>query len=173
MKNIWVLETDKPTKILKTIPKGNFIFAKSPIVGSNWENYHIYITYDHSIKENDFVFDTFKDSCPKIRKVTTEEEISEIQETDLKIVLTTDETLGIQKIDDEFLNWWVNNYNCEYVDLRLVCSIGRKCDNKNKSCKDATYKIIIPQEKPTLDVIAFKSEKYAIKRESVEEASEN
>lgn len=37
-----------------------------------------------------------------------------------KIILTTDKTLiaeRVQAIDDDFLNWFVNNQNCEYVKV--------------------------------------------------------
>ena len=61
-----------------------------------------------------------------------------------KIILTTDQELieeGIQAIDDEFLEWFVKNPSCEFVEVK-------------KGFEDGTawgynfldYKIIIPQE---------------------------
>lgn len=42
-----------------------------------------------------------------------------------KIILTTNKLLikdGIQAIDDEFLEWFVNNSSCEYVEVKQAFS---------------------------------------------------
>jgi len=58
-----------------------------------------------------------------------------------KIILTTNDLLikdGIQAINDEFLEWFVKNPSCEFVNLENhVLEVGYNL-----------YKIIIPQEEP-------------------------
>ena len=69
-----------------------------------------------------------------------------------KIILTTDQDLvkdGIQSIDDEFLEWFVNNPSCEFIDVKkqYITPLGDVVD----FCYDnerLNYKIIIPQEEP-------------------------
>ena len=58
------------------------------------------------------------------------------------IILTTDQDLiadGIQSIDDEFLEWFVKNPSCEYVDQRLVW---------NEERLTSIYKIIYALSEP-------------------------
>jgi hypothetical protein len=65
-----------------------------------------------------------------------------------KIILTTDPDLiadGVQSIDDEFLEWFVKNPTCEWIEV---------VDELNMNGKNGLdrarfiYKIIIPQEEP-------------------------
>jgi hypothetical protein len=80
-----------------------------------------------------------------------------------KIILTTDQDLiedGVQAIDDEFLEWFVKNPSCEFVDvvkeMYMPQSNGKISDGKithelslNESLNTLPfYRIIIPQEKP-------------------------
>jgi hypothetical protein len=56
-----------------------------------------------------------------------------------KIILTTDQNLindGIQSIDDEFLEWFINNPSCESVEVKELLS--------NNGNAFYGYKIIIP-----------------------------
>jgi len=56
-----------------------------------------------------------------------------------KIILTTDQDLikdGVQSIDDEFLEWFVNNPSCDRIDFVLINDI------------EPWYKIIIPKKEP-------------------------
>lgn len=115
---------------------------------------HIYITSNEEIKEDDWVFDIFKNACPVIRQLKTEEEVLGVQETEFKIILTTDQYLiadGVQSIDDEFLEWFVNNSSCEFVEIRKYHS-GVLSDISEIT---SFLKIIIPQEEskqePKLD----------------------
>ena len=59
------------------------------------------------------------------------------------VILTTDQDLindGVQPIDDEFLEWFVNNSSCEMVEVKpLLSNNGRALFG---------YKIIIPKEEP-------------------------
>ncbi len=103
-KNCWVIQTDKPSRLYE-FGGQYFIQEKHQ---ENFRSYNIYITDNSEIKEGDWVFDIFKNACPAIRQLTTEEEVLEVQKTELKIILTTNQDLikdGVQAIDDEFLEF--------------------------------------------------------------------
>jgi len=69
-------------------------------------------------------------------------QINSFRSDDCKlIVMTTDPLLikdGVQEIDDDFLEWFVKNPSCEYVDL-----LGLR---KEKGYEFLGYEIIIPKE---------------------------
>jgi hypothetical protein len=113
MKNIHVLPTDKPSRLLKTIPKGNLLLSKKHTMGSHWENKNVYITSDKEIKEGD---------CFLHPDNTVERASRNLDGRGVKkIILTTDQELikdGVQAIDDKFLEWFVNNPNCEEVEIK-------------------------------------------------------
>jgi hypothetical protein len=104
-------------------------------------NENIYITSDEEIKEGDWyvcldnsirqasrVWDTAYGKCPN-----------------KKIILTTDNQLiqdGVQAIDDDFLEWFVNNPSCEFVEVEEFEPIYGHQNNSNS----VLYKIIIPKE---------------------------
>jgi hypothetical protein len=142
MKNIHVLPTDNPSRLLKTIPKGNLILSKLITSGSHWENQNIYITSDEEINLNDYITDGYRvwkwkdDSSLLGRK---------------KIILTTDQELikdGVQSIDDEFLNWFVKNPSCESVELEVDLS-----KHNGQFQTKYGWKIIIPQEEPKQETL--------------------
>jgi hypothetical protein len=119
MKNVHLIPTDKPSRLC--------------INGKN--QMHIYITSDEEIKQGDWYY-----YFGHIIKY--EEDEHTLTPNCKKIILTTDQDLiadGVQAIDDEFLEWFVNNPSCEYVDQRLVW---------DKEKLTSLYKIIIPQEEP-------------------------
>lgn len=130
MKNIHVIKTDKPSRLqlfegiegneFELAPKG-YYFNKG---------IQIYITSD---EEN-----------PKAREWSLYQEkihkcIEDIIGDEFKkIILTTDEELikdGIQSIDDEFLEWFVNNPECEDIEVKTEPMFSSAWFN---------YKIIIP-----------------------------
>jgi hypothetical protein len=158
MKNIHILPTDKPSRlryfdskleIMSLIPK------KSDIVFQN-----IYITSDEEIKAGDKILNPTNEvqTCIglekgigtdnicwiKVKETTTLQQILNSQ----KIILTTDQDLianGVQAIDDDFLEWFVNNSNCEEVKVEL--------HEVSFVVTDNIYKIIIPKEEPKIDSI--------------------
>jgi len=177
MKNIHVLTTDK----LSRLHLGNLglvlcdlNFGRNTINGQN-----IYITDDSKIKEVDWVLGDFPDNpigkvISKYGQEFTAQSLNGnkhgLTEYDSKkIILTTDDQLiqnGIQAIDDEFLQWFVQNPSCEGVEVKRNY-LGSKClkcgfienhdevDTENcPKCSNTRYehlylyKIIIPQEEP-------------------------
>jgi len=114
MKNIHLLPTDKYSSLVHSTSKYGGLFKSeyySPMkeMGDSYQN--IYITSDSDIKEGDWFYNPF---------------INEIQincnsKDCKKIILTTDGDLikdGVQKIDDEFIEWFVNNPRCEWVEVK-------------------------------------------------------
>ena len=157
-RNLWVIPTDKPSRLLynftlksfciQTEKDGMFIndgnvagadFWSIEKANNNGFRYiNICITSNEEIKVNDYITDGYKvwqwkdDSSLLGRK---------------KVILTTDQDLikdGVQAIDDEFLEWFVKNPSCEFIEI---------VDDWNSPIIDAyEYKIIIPKEEPKQDV---------------------
>jgi len=149
MKNIHVLKTDKPSKLLKDLVDGSYQFKKEVLYGNRFElPSSIYITSDEEIKdvrlhngkwhlEKGNILNKFPDY------------LTDLSECKL-VIMTTDQDLiedGVQAISDEFLEWFVKNPSCELVYVRFFCCGGYddKCEPK---CLRKSYEIIIPKEEP-------------------------
>jgi hypothetical protein len=166
MKNIHVLPTEKPSNLLLCIKsytehkdtpaensdnKGNFRLGFG--IYSNTEFYqhqNIYITSDEDIKVDEYYLGDDNQIYCLVSKVNCNGK---------KIILTTDQDLikdGIQAIDDEFLEWFVKNPSCEYVEIKKgsynLSPMEERLEKEYvpKGTFD-TYKIIIPQEEPKQD----------------------
>jgi len=146
MKNIHVLPTQKLSKLGRFIDTGKLSLRTDDDIPRG-ENINIYITNDEEIKEGDWIFDI----------VTKRIEIAKFNHNDLKrdwnkIILTTNQDLikdGVQAIDDEFLEWFVKNPSCDYVEIKLLLS--------NNGRAFYGYKIIIPQEEPKFVTVNVES----------------
>jgi hypothetical protein len=143
MKNIHVLPTDKPSRFWMT-RLGNLTRCHDikPIKKALGNNVNIYITSDEEIKEGDWIL--FQGLLTKALKG---EKFSGTE----KVVLTTDQSLdGVQAIPDEFLEWFVQNPSCEFVEVETYFKkIGVETDANGYRAMDVLgkdYKIIIPQE---------------------------
>jgi hypothetical protein len=118
MKNIHLLPTDKPSYLYKMSDSKLYLSDLFEKGSSAWINQHIYITSDEEIKEgfNQWYLDKFLN---KPRNSSG----SQYGENQDVIILTTDQDLikdGVQAIDDEFLQWFVNNPSCEEVEIEKV-----------------------------------------------------
>jgi hypothetical protein len=146
MKNIHVIPTDKPSRFFNT-NEGEYHFREHyvPDTIQTCKNHNIYITSDEEIKEGDWVITPTNDIL---------EWAKVFQPIGKKITLTTHQKLikyGVQPIDDEFLEWFVENPSCETVEISTYHVKG---DISGK----LHYKIIIPQEEPTLEEEYLKDE---------------
>jgi len=151
MKNIFVLPTDKPSRLLQCLKVIELLDKKwlSPI---GKVNRNIYITDDSEIKVGDWSYD----SRGFVEKVDESYDLEVINALGKKIILTTDPKLiadGVQAIDDEFLQWFVNNSSCEKVEVELIDTFKKTNEvyvdeitggNYYEIIKK--YKIIIPKE---------------------------
>jgi hypothetical protein len=167
MKNIHLLPTDKPSRLLMTIPKGNLLLSKKNTMGSHWENKNIHITSDEEVKEGDWLF--ANQGANKIVEIkegnypygsinNKGDKIFNSKHWKTKIILTTDPDLiadGVQEIDDEFLEWFVKNPSCEEVKVSELRFFNPDT-NESAHCK---WEYDLPQEEP--------------KQETLEEAADN
>ena len=138
-KNLWVLPTGKPSRLfINPIWEHQLRFVKNELIEKKHKErlpQNIYITNDEDINENDYI----------ITKDGRLVEVSYLLSKDLqgasKIILTTDQDLiknGVQAIDDEFLEWFVQNPSCEEVEVVKTAPIRPF---------GSLYKIIIPKGK--------------------------
>ena len=121
MKNIHVLPTDKPSRLFEII-QFNLSFDKTNYFSEEYKKLHkyknknIYITSDEEIKEGDWFYNSFLNEISKM-------DVLDYSNFRQKIILTTDAELiadGVQDIDDEFLEWFVNNPSCEEIEVYWV-----------------------------------------------------
>ena len=160
MKNIHLIKTDKPSRlIIYSTLLNEYRLLDEPI--EDWKHKrHIYITNEEEIKESgwyehngvifraDDVFDDGNNPNNSNPKVT---------DFNHKIILTTDQDLikdGVQSIDDEFLEWFVKNSSCERVEIRYTVDFNSKAV------------IIIPKEEPKQVTLEEVAEEYAISKSS-------
>ena len=169
MKNIHVLATDKPSRfrfvdgILKK-------YNNVSVVSLN--SVHIYITSDEEIKEGDYGlgfalgikgvgrgYYVFKQDGTNVGKLNA------ICNGSKKIILTTDQDLikdGVQAIDDEFLEWFVKNPSCEFVNI--ITHYPTIDDEGDGTLSQQYYTFTIPQEEPKQETLEEASLKYCEKR---------
>ena len=145
MKNIHILPTDKPSRLVKLNCNSELRLSKenfgNPAIYQN-----IYITNLEEIKEG--VDQWYLDKVLNEPYNSGGAQYSSKQDV---IILTTDQDLikdGVQAIDDEFLEWFVKNPSCEEVDLDTF-SLGNKI----------LFNVVFPKEEP--------------KQETLEEAKNN
>ena len=140
---------DKDTKGNLTIGLGEYANRKY------YQPQYIYITSDEEIKEEHYYIHVSNDIngveyktinyCHKPhRKQDNEWYVDGMYSNQCKkIILTTDQDLikdGVQAIDDEFLEWFIKNHSCDYINF--ISNINEK------ATKD--YEIIIPKEEPNI-----------------------
>lgn len=147
------------------------------LIKAGWKAENIYITSSEVIEETD-IWIIWNNLIQKIKSINFRNNSVSFNNDPLhdgylsaceKIILTTDPDLikdGVQAIDDEFLQWFVENSSCEEVKIEKIdysqkcreceeiVEIGRNCKKgcfmKSGNCictdKNIKYKIIIPKE---------------------------
>jgi hypothetical protein len=140
MKNIHILPTDKPSRLIRFFTN-KYYLCKEILPIQDEERYmNIYITSDEEIKDGDWMIRGNEQPT-----LVTPNFFWDFGVRYYKIILTTDQDLikdGVQAISDEFLEWFVKNPSCEKVKV---------ADYGNVLFDDKifhVYKIIIPQEEP-------------------------
>jgi 3',5'-cyclic AMP phosphodiesterase CpdA len=121
MKNVYVLPTDKPSRLYKIRLTQNLQLLEKKYLKSSDSlviTQNIYITSDKEIKDERlrWIIDNREGMNGFIHQVSV------ILDSKIcpEIILTTDQDLildGVQAIDDEFLEWFVNNPSCEEVKI--------------------------------------------------------
>jgi hypothetical protein len=140
MKNIHILPTLQPSRLWFHKLNRNLGFSDLPMEyngSGTWvEGRNIYITSDEEIKEGDWVTNGLTIMIANLDGQPTMDDYHPWK----KIILTTDQDLikdGVQAIDDEFLEWFVKNPSCEFVEINKYAYAKPNFGN---------YKIIIPKE---------------------------
>jgi hypothetical protein len=152
MKNIHVLPTDKESRLhFWTNDKGlrATLYGQPqleiPNTGKN-----ICITNNEKIKEGDWCMSLCDDES--YEEIYQCKDVSLVDKEDKKIILTTDPKLiadGVQAIDDEFLEWFVMNPSCDYVEVQKIAYPSNKGFLEKKPLIiENIYKIIIPKKEP-------------------------
>jgi hypothetical protein len=145
MKNIHVLPTDKPSRLVLSNNSILTIIAESNYNFSHIKSVHIYIISDEEIKEGDWCLSKLNEVVRFGKNFTAS--------LYKKIILTTDPDLiadGVQAIDDEFLEWFVKNPSCDEV---YIVDDYKQVNQDNPVLRGSTnvihkYKIIIPKQEP-------------------------
>jgi hypothetical protein len=198
MKNIHVLPTDKPSRLFKDDFGKYFISINIDQEQNHFKPQNIYITSNEEIKVGDWYINRLEavKKCESVKDNILLGKKQSIGAKDVKgygkwssqsdsskIILTTDPDLikdGVQAIDDEFLEWFVKNPSCEYVEvIPLRKSSGYYDDEEVWHWDFLAYKIIILQEKPkqfSINSDLYENNGIVIpelpKQETLEEAAE-
>jgi len=156
--NIHVLPTDKPSKLYYSNHWEKLYLQNTERRKEEFINIqHIYITSDEEIKEVDWCLD----SSNKLFKAHIYSDIYKNLKTCKKVVLTTDQDLikdGVQAIDDEFLEWFLKNQSCEFVEVVNDTYTVGEMSKLLLGTRNRKYKIIVPKkEEITLEDLYFKN----------------
>jgi hypothetical protein len=150
MKNIHLIPTDKPSRLGYLTKKGKEVYKDLRLFDKpmpnilDSENQHIYITSDEEIKDGDWMIRGNEQPT-----LVTPNFFWDFGVRYYKIILTTDQDLiedGVQAIDDEFLEWFVENPSCEEVKVRKNPKVNFIVKGKGVQNFNQGYKIIIPKE---------------------------
>jgi len=141
MKNVFLLPTDKPSRLFDDGME-LYIGELKDRKGHPVTSYNLYITSDEK-----FVIDEYITDGIEVIKATPKLVDGQglLNRRDwMKVILSSDLDLdGVQAIDDEFLEWFVKNPSCEYVE---VSEDYFKPSNMVYGHDTEPYKIIIPKE---------------------------
>jgi hypothetical protein len=164
MKNIHLLPTDKPSRLYKSEVTGELEILSSYNINVDGNGKNIYITSDEEIKDGDWMIRGNEQPT-----LVTPNFFWDFGVRYYKIILTTDQDLiGVQVIDDEFLEWFVKNPSCDKVEIKQELGVCINCEWNHDSCPNSEecfkikYKIIIPKEESKPESIQEFIEKHGI-----------
>jgi hypothetical protein len=150
MKNVHLIPTEKPSRLFNCFGKlniGDYITSREDLQVTNQ---NIYITSDEEIKKGDWCYHPLLKGGSIIQS-----RFDNPNSIMKKIILTTDPDLikdSVQAIDDRFLEWFVKNPSCEFVEVQDWVDY---------------YKIFIPQEEPKQDSV-FENAKLVLREHLLE-----
>lgn len=143
-KNIFILPTDKPSKLHLWSDENGTRLELCELEYSHTRNtQNIYITNNEEIKINDYITDGYlvwqwKDDSSLLGRK--------------RVILTTDINLikeSVQAIDNEFLEWFVKNTSCDKVDvINKPYKLPYESGNMYQNCWFDKYKVVIPKKEP-------------------------
>ena len=142
VRNIFALPTDNYKNVRLSLFNDKLYLWD---VASTAKPQHIYITNDEVVKNGEWCLEFDYGDKPNVVKW----EFQPMDTSDYKkIILTTDPDLikdGVQPIPDEFLEWFVKNQSCEFVEVK-------KSWFGDSSSLEGKYQIIIPKEEATIEL---------------------
>jgi hypothetical protein len=152
MKNIHILPTEGESNLFYADKGKELCYTRRSTFYST--GIHVYITSDEEIKEGDWCMSLCDDES--YEEIYQCNNIGLVDDEDKKIILTTDTKLiadGVQEIDDEFLEWFVKNPTCEFVEVSELRFFDPDT-NKSAHCK---WEYDLPQEEPktNLEILPF------------------
>jgi hypothetical protein len=171
MKNIHLIPTDKPSRLVRVyndFERNNFTLKLDAEVNDSFKEYvNIFITSDEDIKEEKlrWIIDYRPNMNGFIHQVSVVLDLNLCPE----IILTDNKDLikdGVQAIDNEFLKFIVKNPSCDRVEV-----INDDYIDIEKDEYVDLYKIIIPQEKPKQELERGITITHIGKQETLEEAA--
>jgi hypothetical protein len=120
MKNIHILQTDHQSRLFYN----KLTVLELDILQYRRNTQHIYITSDEKIKDGDWCISLLDDESfkgiIKIEKIHFDCDF-DFTRSYKKIIITTNECLirnGIQYINDDFLEWFIENPECKFVQIK-------------------------------------------------------
>jgi len=169
MKNIFLIPTENPSRLYKG-DNGLLAFGlmqtSTQSRNDYFTNQNIHITSDEKFIRDEYITDGLEviKATPKLVDAQ-----GLVNRRDWKkIIITTDPELiedGVQEIDDEFLQWFVNNPSCDLVLVRdkpkvkaVVKGLGVKNFNNG-------YKIMFPKEESKQDAINYSLNAFKVPKE--------
>ena len=144
MKNIHILQTEKPSRLILQ-SNNKFRLSEIKFKGqiASGVTQHIYITSDEEgVSENCWIITSGK-------LVQVSYLLSDEVAKGFKVILTTNKLLikdGVQAIDDDFLEWFVKNPSCEKIEV--IKEQYYQFVGNTKLPLKPNYKIIIRKEEP-------------------------
>ena len=142
-RNLWVIPTDKSSRLFKYQLDEITLNLSKHLLQRNY-GFNINITSDEDIKEGDWCYHPLLKGGSIIQS-----KFDNPNSTMKKIILTTDTYLikdGVQAIDDDFLEWFIMNPNCEYVEIENIYDKFLNGDKRSVTDFSKKYKIIFPKE---------------------------
>ena len=137
-KNIWLLPTNEPSMFHTWINEKGLratLYEKPQLEVPNTAK-NIYITSDEEITSNCWAFNVATNTLYKTYGGKGFNEKDEKNDW-RKVILTTEKLLikdGVQSIDDEFLEWFVKNPSCEFVEVKQELGVCLNLASSSVSC---------------------------------------
>jgi len=169
MKNIFLIPTENPSRLYKG-DNGLLAFGlmqtSTQSRNDYFTNQNIHITSDSKFIRDEYITDGIEVIMATPKLVDAQGLVD--RRNWKKIIITNDLELikdGVQEIDDEFLQWFVNNPSCDLVLVRdkpkvkaVVKGLGVKNFNNG-------YKIMFPKEESKQDVINYSLNAFKVPKE--------
>ena len=167
MKNIHVLPTDKPSRLSKDENDRIWLSINFEYGINDNNKQNIFITSDEKFNRDEYVTDGVEviKATPKLVDAQ-----GLVDRRDWKkIILTTDQDLikdGVQAIEDNFLEWFVKNPDCEEVEILIINGgYDKPEDVPYQEC----YEIIIPKQETKQERMYSEEEVYNLLEEAIKD----